>query len=389
MNILHLARTMGQGGAEKIIYQLVSGCQSADCKSSVASCGGVYVESLKKKGISHYEIPDLECKKPQVILRTLRILIHVIRKENIQVIHSHHRMAALYGRILKCFFPYLKLVYTAHNVFFDKVRLTAMVLKNTEIVAVGESVKNNLIEVFGVEEECIATIFNAVDISNSDIKADARLEAEQTDALSEAVPAQVGSINKSVTMRMLREYKQNGYTLIGIIGRMSKQKGIDVFIKAMALLGKKYPNIKGILVGDGELRKDLEAMAKSLGLEEMLCFLGYQEDVMAVIAQMDFAAMPSRWEGFPLTPIELFAMGKTLAATDIGGINEIVEDGRNGLLVQKEDEKELAMALEVLLMNEELRRQLAEQARLDYEDRYSYDSFLNNYIELYQTLALS
>lgn len=361
MNILHLARTMGQGGAEKIIFQLASGCKLPENKIVIASSGGVYEDALKEKGIPHYYVHDLECKKPWTMLHTLYTLIRIIRKENIQILHSHHRMAALYGKVLKFFFPKLKLVYTAHNVFYDKVRLTSMALADTAVVAVGESVKENLMEVFQIEEERITTIFNAVDIPEKKI----------TGASCDSI-------------ELLRNLKKEGNTLIGIIGRLSKQKGMDIFIKAIARLREKNPAVRGIIVGDGELKAELQALVKSLKLEDSIYFPGYQHQVTEIIAQLDFAAMPSRWEGFPLIPIEIFAMGKTLVASDIGGINEIVEDGKNGLLVPKEEEKELCQAMEILLVNTELRQQLEEQAKIDYMEKYSYQSFLDSYMHLYE-----
>lgn len=367
MNILHLARTMGQGGAEKIIYQLASGCCSIENKIVVASCGGVYVDALTKKEIRHYQVHDLECKNPQVMLQTLMKLSKIIKKERIQIIHSHHRMAAIYARILKFWFPKLKLIYTAHNVFYDKVRLTNLALSDTSIVAVGESVKENLMEVYQIEEDRITTIFNAVDLADlngHDLETDHKYEWKHP---------------------LLQELKEDGNTLIGIIGRLSEQKGIDIFVKAMGRLVKTYPSVKGIIVGDGEKKEELLALIKQLGLEESIYFLGYQEHVTAIIKQLDFAAMPSRWEGFPLTPIEIFAMEKTLVAADIGGINEILVDGRNGLLVPKDDEKQLSQAMELLIVDLELRQQLEQQAKIDYKENYSYQSFLENYLQLYDT----
>lgn len=357
MDILHLARTMGQGGAEKIIYQLATGCNTFENKIVIASCGGVYEQMLEKEGIHHYQIHDLECKKPHVILQTLASLMRIIKEEDIQIIHSHHRMAAFYARILKLFKPKLKLVYTAHNVFYDKAKLTSLALKHTNIVAVGESVKKNLTEEFMVDEDRIKTIFNAVDIQDTDWE-----------------------------HPKLKTLKEEGCMLLGLIGRLSEQKGVDVFIQAMELLVKKYPYVKGIIVGDGELKNQMQALVRKKHLEEHVYFLGYQAHITAIIKQLDLVAMPSRWEGFPLTPIEVFAMGRTLVASDIGGINEIVEDGRNGLLVEKDDPKLLSEGLEVLLLNEEMRRNLEQQARIDYEERYSYDSFLEQYMHLYKKM---
>lgn len=357
MDILHLARTMGQGGAEKIIFQLATGCNTFENKIVIASCGGVYEQTLEQEGIHHYRIQDLECKKPHVILQTLATLLRVIKEEDIQIVHSHHRMAAFYARILKMFKPKLKLVYTAHNVFYDKAKLTSLALKHTNIVAVGESVKKNLAEEFLVDEDRIKTIFNAVDIQNTD------WEHPQ-----------------------LKQLKEEGCMLIGMIGRLSEQKGVDVFIHAIELLVKKYPFVRGVVVGDGELKSSMQRLVKDKHLENHICFLGYQAHVTSIIQQLDLVAMPSRWEGFPLTPIEVFAMGRTLVASDIGGINEIVEDGRNGLLVEKDNPIQLSNGLEVLLLNEEMREALEQQAKIDYEERYSYDSFLEQYMQLYKKM---
>ena len=129
MNILHISRTMGQGGAEKIVYQLATGMRGRGAKICVASSGGYYVERLKTKDISHYQIEDLECKSPLVILRTLFRLWEIIKEEKIDIIHTHHRMATVYAYIIKLFNPKLKHIYTAHNVFYDKKLLTKRLLQ--------------------------------------------------------------------------------------------------------------------------------------------------------------------------------------------------------------------------------------------------------------------
>lgn len=357
---------MGQGGAEKIVYQLASGCSSKENKMVVVSCGGSYVEALNAHGISHVQIPDMECKNPLIMFKIILQLIKVIRKEQIDILHSHHRMAAFYGRVLKLFFPKLKLVYTAHNVFDNKIRFTQMALSDTVIVAVGASVKKNLIETFGIAEDRIHTIFNAVSIEE-----DAAALLENKDVPSSRKHA------------LLDRLKKDGFFLVGLIGRVSEQKGIDVFIAAMEQLVAECSKVKGIIVGDGPLKETMEQLVHDKGLDEVIFFIGYQEDIPSIIAQLDVAAMPSRWEGFPLTPIELFAMGKTLVASNIGGINEIVKDGENGLLVAKEQEKELSDALKLLVTDHELRQQLENQARNDYLEYYSYESFLEEYLYLY------
>ena len=126
MKVLHISRTMGQGGAEKVVYQLCVGNNSYE--SVVASTGGYYLNDLANNNIKHYIIPDLNSKNPFLMIKTIFLLLKIIKEEKVNIIHSHHRMAAFYSRIL-CYFVKASRVYTAHNVFYDKKVLLRFSLK--------------------------------------------------------------------------------------------------------------------------------------------------------------------------------------------------------------------------------------------------------------------
>ena len=155
MNILYISRTMGQGGAEKIVYQLAVGLQEQQNNIYVASSGGYYVNRLKKYKIPHYQIQDPESKRPATVFENLIILYRIIKRCKIDIVHTHHRAAALYASLLKFVCPQIKLVYTAHNVFFNRKILTCMALGNTYIAAVGLGVKKNLTDFFSIRQEKI------------------------------------------------------------------------------------------------------------------------------------------------------------------------------------------------------------------------------------------
>ncbi len=365
LNILHLARTMDQGGAEKIVYQLASDGKRKGHQIVVASCGGFYVNMLETQKIVHEEIPDLECKNPMVVLKILKVLVSVVRREKIDIIHTHHRMAALYGRLLKMIFPKAELVYTAHNVFENKVRLTRFALRGAKIIAVGESVRSNLETFFGISPDRIRVIFNAVEL-----------------------PQQEAEIPKVLT-----ELQSDGYRMIGTIGRLSEQKGIDVFIQSFLILREKYRSCKeagklcAVIVGDGEQRECLQQQILDLQLQDEVFLLGHQKNIFGIIRQLELVVMPSRWEGFPLTPIEVFASGKTMVGSDIGGINEIVLQEQTGLLVPKEDAVALAEAVWELLSDTEKRSCLEKNALAYYQAHFDYESFVNQYEQVYQECA--
>lgn len=357
MNILYLSRTMGQGGAEKIVYQLAVDAAQRGAGVFVASCGGVYVDRMEQKGIRHIQVDDLECKKPWVILRTVRILAGIIRNEKIDLIHSHHRMAQFYAFLLKYLFPKIQIVYTAHNIFPDKIIFMKMILHRTAIVSVGKCVKKNLTETFGVEPERIQIIYN-------------RIQFEKPE--------------KKYRNDTLDQLRGKGNWLIGAVGRLSEQKGVDVFIDTVQTLKIQKIPVKGILIGDGEERDRLEKLIDEKALRKDIVLLGYQDHIPTLISQLDLIVMPSRWEGYPLLPLEVFAAHKTLVASNIDGINEIVEDGKNGILVPKDDKAAFSKSVITLLKNDALRNKLEENGRKTLEKYNNYRDFVDQYYQLYE-----
>lgn len=352
MRVLHISRTMGQGGAEKVVFQLCSD-NMADYQV-VVSDGGKYVPLLEQIGIKHYCMPDLDSKNPFSMMGCFICILLVAIKERIDIIHTHHRMAAFYAKIISRMLE-KKNIYTAHNVFYNKKKLTKFALSGVKIVAVGDGVKNNLKEYFEIDDQQIMTIYNSI-----------KLEM------------------KGFGANEIGEQHQKVY--IGTIGRISEQKGIDVFIKAIAIIKKKYSNIIGVIVGDGELMDDMKSLVHQLEIDESILFLGYRNNVLDIINQLKFVVLASRWEGLPLTPIEAFSQGKTVIASNISGNNEIVVDGENGLLFEKDDSFALAGCIEKLIKDERLLSLLQINAFNSFEKKYSYSHFINSYIKIYRTL---
>ena len=339
---------MGQGGAEKIVYQLC--CDNGANKNVVVSVGGDYVVKLEKKGIKHYYVSDIDKKNPLLIIKTLVILNNIIKKEKIDIVHSHHRMAAFYARLLQIIHKHLKHVYTAHNVFYGKRSLMRFALRNSQIVACGDTVKQNLIEEYRIEEDRIKLIYNAVDAPDF--------------------------------RKVEKTFDTQGRPCIGTIGRLSKQKGIDIFLKAIGSLKEKYPMVLGVVIGDGEDKDKLIGLSEKLGIQENVVFLGYRSDVFSIIKSVDFIALCSRWEGFPLTPIETFAMKKTIVASNIKNNLEIIIDGYNGKIFEKDNYLDLANKF-LELFDPQYRAVLEEQAFLSYTEKYRYDHFIKEYSAIY------
>ena len=348
-NILHISRTMDIGGAERIVYQLSSDLKDEFDSVHVASTGGLWESKLAAQGIQHHKILDIDSKNPVTVLKLLFSIHQIIKQKGITIVHTHHRMAAFYIRLLKLVHPKLIHVYTAHNVFKDKLPLYGFALKNAKSVAVGEAVNKNLKEDVGITDSRV--IYNGVVLKETDDQVD--------------------------------EIISYGGIKLGCIARLSEQKGLTYLLDAMSLLTIK--DIRLFIVGEGELREELENKVKELNLQDSVIFLGYRKDIVECINSFDFCVLPSVFEGFGLVAIEAFMNSKTLVATDIPGLNEVVTN-KNGVLVPAKDPAALASAIDKLATDATLRQELASQAKKDYENRFSYPMFLENYRALYREI---
>lgn len=355
-NIMFLTRTMALGGTENVILQLCEILKNEVNNIIVCSCGGINVNKLNEIGIRHYEIIDIENKNPINIIKNCIKIKKIIKNENISIIHSHHRMAALYARL--CSNKKNILIANAHNTFKNKKFLTKVAYKNTKIIAVGNQVKNNLVNYFKIPKDNVTVIHNAIKPFNGKID----------------------------LIDIFVEEKKKGNFIIGNIGRLSEQKGMEYFIEAASIIHKKNKNVKFFIVGTGEDLKKLENMADKLLPKDVLKFLGYRSDIQNIISQLDLIVLSSLWEGLPLTPIEAFSVGKTIVATAVDGTTEIVNNNINGILVHERNSKELAEAIIKLIENNKLRKKLENLALNTYNKEFSYDKLKEKYIKYYKDI---
>jgi glycosyltransferase involved in cell wall biosynthesis len=171
--------------------------------------------------------------------------------------------------------------------------------------------------------------------------------------------------------------------IIGNVARLAPQKGHTTLVEAARLVNERRPDVRFAIVGDGELRRELERLADGLPI----VFTGPREDVPALLASFDVFAFPSRFEGLCLAVIEAQAAGVPVVATPVGGIRETVVDGETGLLVAVGDAAALAERILELLDDPERGRRLAQEARRRVLERFSERRMVEETLALYGSEA--
>ena len=161
--------------------------------------------------------------------------------------------------------------------------------------------------------------------------------------------------------------------VVGSIGRLSEQKVHRYLLDAMAPVFAAVPDARLVVAGDGDQEPALRAQAAALGIAPRVLFVGHRTDVAALLEAFDVFCISSTYEGTPLTLFEAMAAAKAIVSTAVDGCREVIEDGRNGLLVPPRDPRALADAITRALTDRALRAGLAaaaqrESARYDIRE---------------------
>ena len=176
-----------------------------------------------------------------------------------------------------------------------------------------------------------------------------------------------------------------GTTAVGTVTRLMPAKGNKYLVEAAPKVLASHPAVRFFIIGEGELRGELEAQARALNLGDRLVFTGFTRDVPAALSALDRVVFPSLAEGTPLTMFEALAMGKPIVATDADGLADVLTDGKDALVVPKADATALAGGINTLLDNSALAAQLAAEARITGA-QYDIGAFVRKMERLYELL---
>ena len=299
-------------------------------------------------------------------------LLRIIRRERPHIVHTHTSKAGILGRWAAWFCRIPVIVHTPHgHVFWGyfgplQTRLFILFEKWTAritdaIVTLTPQEREDHLRFHVAPEGRFTVIHSGVDLESflSD-----RLQGEEAKTVL-GIPPEM--------------------TVIGTVGRLTAVKGQEVLIRAASELIRRGERVFLVLLGGGELRRELEELSFRLGISEQVRFLGWRTDVARIMVACDIFCLPSRNEGMGKVLVEAMALGKPIVASDIGGIKNIVRPGENGLLVPVGDVEAWIEAIARLCRDPERRRRMGDAGRL-IAPRYSSDEMIKMIDQLYGKL---
>nr|MBQ8244351.1 glycosyltransferase [Oscillospiraceae bacterium] len=246
-------------------------------------------------------------------------------------------------------------VHTVHNVAEKEAEGWLQKLVNGFYFRMGWSVpaalspevQRTILSFYGLPEDRVPVVYNGIDLSRCIPKTEYAL---------------------GPTVKLLN------------IGRFNEQKNHKGLLESFRALLQKHPNCRLDLIGDGELREEMERYAAQLGISGSVRFLGSQSNVYPYLQAADIFVLPSKYEGMPMTIIEAMGTGLPVVAAEVGGIPDMLKAGESGLLIKTPED--FLSACEALIADEALRRKLGEQAKLDSR-RFSAEYMAQQYCEAY------
>lgn len=299
-------------------------------------------------------------------LRTIWTLYRLMQRYKPDVVHTHTAKAGFTGRVAAWLASVPVIVHTFHGhvfrgyfspaktrVFLLLERMTARM--SDAVITLTEALRREIADEFRVtSRERIVVLPLGFDLSPF-------LAAER----------------KNGAFRRLWNIPQDAL-LIGIVGRMVPVKNHALFLQAAAQVRQARPDARFALVGDGELRTEIEAQVDTLGLRDAVIFTGWQRDLTPVYADLDALVISSINEGTPVSVIEALATGCPVVTTAVGGLPDLLEGGKLGTLVPSGDADALAQAL--------LTPPPQVDARALMHERYSVDRLVSDLDTLYRRL---
>lgn len=355
------------GGITRYILDISKAMPLKGIRNFVISSGGDVEGQFIKDGIPVFKL-DMNTKfefHPKIFFAAAKAG-NIIRENKIDIMHCHTRAAQVLG-CLTSRMASVKYVSTCHG-FFNPSRLSRRIFPcwGEKVIAISRAVKDHLVNDFGLKADKVDVIFTGVKYDSYKTSIDAPLKSELLKGLN----------------------IKNG-PVIGTVGRLSPVKGQDSLIRALKLLKRDIPNINCIIIGDGHWDGYLKKLAVSLGVQDSVHFIKALVDAKKYLPIFDVYVFPSRQEGLGMALLEAMASKRACIASKVGGIVDIIDNGRNGILIGPDDPGSLYKNVKRLIENAEFRRELGDNALDTVRKKFAIEKTAEGILKVYNEVLKS
>ena len=318
-------------------------------------------------------------------LKTLLKLYTIFRRSNFSIVHSHTSKAGFLGCISAKLAGVPVIIYSPHGHIFslrgeisevsgNRLRLRFFFylrrlasLCADRIVALSQSDKREQAALGLAPEYKYVVIPNGIDPTEFSIKGKNNISGNKK-------PADSNSLSKE-------------YPILGMIARLTGEKGHKYLLESLVEVKESYRDVLLWIIGEGPLRHEMEKKVIELGLCPNVVFMGLLEDIPGILGKIDIVVLPSLYEAFGIVILEAMAMKKPVVATDVGGVSEVVENGRTGILVAPGDSHGLAEAIIRLADDKELSKIMGDNGYERVIKFFTKQEMLRKVDTLYRELA--
>lgn len=368
MKVLHMIGGGDVGGAKIHVLSLVKELGKYIDVKIIALRPGEFTEDAKKMGI------DIEVVNSHNFISDLRKILGIIRSGGYSIVHSHGAKANMFSFLVRrrTDIPTVTTVHSDYRLdylhsFWKRYTfglINTIALRFVDYhVTVSNRFKDMLIE-RQFDFENIYTVYNGMDF-NIDLPKYSKDEFIEKFGLDVAADD----------------------VLVGILARLVPVKGVNTFIEAAAAVAEKNSKVKFLVGGDGEDRKKLERKVRSLRLQKKVFFLGWIRDSYEFLCNIDINVLSSLSETFPYSILEGVKARRATISTNVGGIPDLIDNGRNGFLFNPGDHRELARYILELAQDRRKRQSMAEKLYSKAESNFSLDSMCKTQLDIYRSIV--
>lgn len=365
ISLLYFSNELARGGAEEHILTLLRGVDRKYFRLHLV-CPPELIESLRADVPGDVELLPLCLRKPTQWGAALG-LAQILREKRVEILHSHLFYGSLFASTVGWLCRVPVILETPHvreswrkgwlksRYFVDRFFGRCV----NRYIAVSEANARYLVEEKGLPRKKIEVIHNGCNLERFDHRRPPSADLMHNLGFDAGDP------------------------ILLVVGRLEAQKGHSVLLKALPAVRREFPRVRLVCLGTGALREALEAQTRTLGLEDAVRFVGFQDKVADWLALADVSVLPSFYEGLPLAAVESLAAARPVVATAVDGTPEVVVDGQTGFTVAPGDSKSLADALSRMLRDPELRRRMGQEGRKRASEQFDQKDQVRKTQDLY------